>query len=134
MVAGEMALAGGGTFSLQHGDFAARMASAMSPFDSSPALRQAMHAAHLLPDGHTDTLWTALAARIESSHMDRAAGQRGCIGLQGRKQGWHAQTGEAGGNVHPSSPTHASPSFTHADVVAVVNATASSLSGNRHLG
>lgn len=36
-------------------------------------MAQAMHDAHLLPDAHTDTLWQALAQRIEASRKDKAA-------------------------------------------------------------
>ena len=36
-------------------------------------MAQAMHDAGLLPDAYTDTLWDALASRIESSRKDKAA-------------------------------------------------------------
>ncbi|CAB4163446.1 hypothetical protein UFOVP813_22 [uncultured Caudovirales phage] len=55
------------TFSLRSGDFSARMAAAMSPFNQSPELRQAMGKLALERVQRVGAEWIANAAKIRSS-------------------------------------------------------------------
>jgi hypothetical protein len=45
-------------------------------------MAQAMHDAGLLPDGHADTLWQALASRIESSRKDKSRAREAAKGYK----------------------------------------------------